>query len=808
MLRPLRRSTVRALFALLVVGARAEVAEHRVASLPGWDHELPSKQYSGFLPAEETPTPGHERKLHYVFVEAENSPETAPVVLWTNGGPGCSSLEGYMMEMGPLVPDENDPAGQRLTRNPWTWNIHANMLYLEHGVGVGFSYSNGGDVQLDDESDARDVHWFLRNFFFPASPEEGFGEYATNEFYLTGESYAGIYIPHIANTIRLGNLDQAEDASRINLQGFMIGNGCSGSDTFNCGDPPDNTEFLKSSGGMKLDFLHGHGLVGTPLFDDVVDACPDPKPDWGYDPQCSGLTSSVMCGLSAQDFIDQFFNHASCMGPIPEEFLGANLTTSGRWEAEGGLPAGVPAEYLNEAWKDQIWPYIKSSSVDFVEAHNLTDRNTWRMDAPGPELTPFPIPDQWPEGGNTDPLGRRVNLDCCARYDEALERLGTINIYNIDDNECTPGRLSEYGFEHGKVLAAKGIHIDGAGVRSTAFDAAATRTQLRNAHTSSLEEPSRGLDACGGNSFNVNYFNRPDVQRALNVDREGPVTTSDATGWSWSECASAPFFNYTKTTKSHTALYQQHLVPEMRVTIFSGDVDACVPYLGTMRWVDDVVQNKDGVGDRSPWPEIGAGWSAWNADSNVAGYFSSWNVTGSDHTFTFATVKDAGHMVPETQPRAAASLFYRFIHDLPMDHQEATALTITSQPAADSTGDALTLSVTAEGGTAPYSYEWFLDDELVEGSFGETMSVSGPPRSGTYRVRVASALGSSVWSDGVEDSRAQSIVPGDVRVLAAVAAAAFVAGGVVFAMAGWGMRKCRSERESSYTGPLLGKSAA
>ena len=331
MLRPLRRSTVRALFALLVVGARAEVAEHRVASLPGWDHELPSKQYSGFLSAEETPTPGHERKLHYVFVEAENSPETAPVVLWTNGGPGCSSLEGYMMEMGPLVPDENDPAGQRLTRNPWTWNIHANMLYLEHGVGVGFSYSNGGDVQLDDESDARDVHWFLRNFFFPASPEEGFGEYATNEFYLTGESYAGIYIPHIANTIRLGNLDQAEDASRINLQGFMIGNGCSGSDTFNCGDPPDNTEFLKSSGGMKLDFLHGHGLVGTPLFDDVVDACPDPKPDWGYDPQCSGLTSSVMCGLSAQDFIDQFFNHASCMGPVPEEFLGANLTTSGRW---------------------------------------------------------------------------------------------------------------------------------------------------------------------------------------------------------------------------------------------------------------------------------------------------------------------------------------------------------------------------------------------------------------------------------------------------------------------------------------------
>ena len=57
-----------------------------------------------------------------------------------------------MMEMGPLRPDPTDPLGQRLTRNPWTWNLNANMLYVEHGVGVGFSYSNGGNVQLDDKA--------------------------------------------------------------------------------------------------------------------------------------------------------------------------------------------------------------------------------------------------------------------------------------------------------------------------------------------------------------------------------------------------------------------------------------------------------------------------------------------------------------------------------------------------------------------------------------------------------------------------------------------------------------------------------
>ena len=147
--------------------AEAAIAAHEVTSLPGWDYALPSKQYSGFISAQDPATvvPGKERYLHYIFVEAENNPADAPVVLWSNGGPGCSSLEGYLMEMGPLTPDPSDPQAQRLKRNPYTWNLYANMLYLEHGVGVGFSYGNGGDIQLDDEADGNDVHWFLRNFF-------------------------------------------------------------------------------------------------------------------------------------------------------------------------------------------------------------------------------------------------------------------------------------------------------------------------------------------------------------------------------------------------------------------------------------------------------------------------------------------------------------------------------------------------------------------------------------------------------------------------------------------------------------------
>jgi carboxypeptidase C (cathepsin A) len=810
------------------------IAEHEINALPGWDHPLPSRQYSGFISAEDVTTPGHEKFLHYVFVEAENSPETAPVVLWTNGGPGCSSLEGYMNEMGPLRPDPADPDGQQLTRNPYTWNLHANMLYLEHGVGVGFSYTNGRNVELDDESDARDVHWFLRNFFFPKDGAEGFGEYATNEFYLTGESYAGVYIPHIANTIRLGNLDHS--SSEINIVGFMIGNGCSGSETFNCGDPVDNTDFLKSSGGMKLDFLHGHGLVGTPLFDDIVESCPDPKPDWGYDSQCSGLTQEPMCGLDIQDFIDQFFNTASCMGPIPTEYLGQGYESSGKWEAEGGLPGGFTADALNAAWNSSWWPMISGADPEFVAQHGLTGENTWRMDRPGPQLEPLAIPDAWPLNADgsvpqTDPLGRRVNLECCVKYDEAFERLGTVNIYNIDDQACTPGSLSRNDdaeevtpaslqWSHERILGAKGMHLDSAtSVRATAFDAAAIRKELHKpGYSTGLEEPSRDLDACGGASFNVAYFNRPDVQRALNVFEEGPVATAEETGWSWAECARAPFFNYTKTTKSHTELYQQHLVPEMRVTIFSGDVDACVPYLGTMRWVDDVVKNTNGIGDREPWPEIGPGWTNWNVDANVAGYFSTWSVTDavdSDHTFTFATVKGAGHMVPEVKPKSALSLFYRFLNDLPMDHSEATPLTIEQQPALSAADPAArTLAVVASGGTAPYSYEWFRNDVLIEGTYGPELVLSEEQLSADaeYHCHVISALGSTLWTEGVHVAARPPVGPSpapapagvvDENVYEMVATFAFVGGlggGLCIGALAWIARMCSKRHGSSYIG--------
>jgi carboxypeptidase C (cathepsin A) len=72
-----------------------------------------------------------------MFVESEDKPESDPVLIWFNGGPGCSSLLGFFQENGPVIVDGEEP---RL--NPEPWNKRANVLYLESPAGVGFTKSN------------------------------------------------------------------------------------------------------------------------------------------------------------------------------------------------------------------------------------------------------------------------------------------------------------------------------------------------------------------------------------------------------------------------------------------------------------------------------------------------------------------------------------------------------------------------------------------------------------------------------------------------------------------------------------------
>ncbi|CAL4135333.1 unnamed protein product, partial [Meganyctiphanes norvegica] len=196
----------------VVLGAHGFPEEDLVVDLPGASFEIPFKQYSGYL------SPDTSKHLHYWFVESERNPSEDPIIVWMNGGPGCSSLDGFLTELGPFKVNDD---GQTLMYNPYAWNKNASVIFLETPICTGFSYSDGEDCVVSDDSGALDNYMALRIFF-----ESKFPEYLSNELYLTGESYAGIYVPLLAQLI----LDETT-GTKLNLKGFAVGNGVSNMET-------------------------------------------------------------------------------------------------------------------------------------------------------------------------------------------------------------------------------------------------------------------------------------------------------------------------------------------------------------------------------------------------------------------------------------------------------------------------------------------------------------------------------------------------------------------------------------------------
>ena len=78
----------------------AEPVEDRVYGLPEMNNNqhFPFKMFSGYLPII-----GSTKNLHYLYMESQSDPIRDPVLVWFNGGPGCSSMLGFMQEHGPYV---------------------------------------------------------------------------------------------------------------------------------------------------------------------------------------------------------------------------------------------------------------------------------------------------------------------------------------------------------------------------------------------------------------------------------------------------------------------------------------------------------------------------------------------------------------------------------------------------------------------------------------------------------------------------------------------------------------------------------
>uniref|UniRef100_A0A0E0L8R8 Carboxypeptidase n=1 Tax=Oryza punctata TaxID=4537 RepID=A0A0E0L8R8_ORYPU len=175
---------------------RAEQERDRVARVPGQDFDVGFAQYAGATIL---------RSESILLTTAFNLP-----------GPGCSSIAyGVAEEVGPFHVNAD---GQGVHLNPYSWNQVANILFLDSPVGVGYSYSNVSDDILNngDARTANDSLMFLTKWI------ERFPQYKGREFYVTGESYAGHYVPQLAQAIKRHH--EVTGDKSINLKGYMVGN--------------------------------------------------------------------------------------------------------------------------------------------------------------------------------------------------------------------------------------------------------------------------------------------------------------------------------------------------------------------------------------------------------------------------------------------------------------------------------------------------------------------------------------------------------------------------------------------------------
>jgi len=228
--------------------AAATKDDYEITSLPGLEATLSFKQYAGLMPLQDDA--GTE--MFFWFVESQRNPREDPVVFWTNGGPGSSSVAyGFWTEHGPFRLERNN-AGQVVPAvYDYSWNRIANVVYLEMPTGVGFSSSRdpAAYTNITDEQSAIESHTFLRRFF------EVFSDFKSNPFYVTGESYGGHYVPNLSEKL-------LDDDLGLDVKGFLIGN------------PGINSDWYYNVNEYAfVTFMWSHGLIPAREYLDAHTVC-------------------------------------------------------------------------------------------------------------------------------------------------------------------------------------------------------------------------------------------------------------------------------------------------------------------------------------------------------------------------------------------------------------------------------------------------------------------------------------------------------------------------------------------------------
>lgn len=232
---------------LLSLAASSALA---VTHLPGFDGPLPFSLETGYVEVDES----NGVQLFYYFVQSEKDPGRDPLVLWMQGGPGCTGFSGLVYEMGPLRFDIQGYRGglPGLLYRPETWTKVSNIIFVDTPVGAGFSYSTSKEgCKTSDTMAVKRLVVFLKKWL------DEHPQFLSNPLFVGGESYCGITIPTLALEIDRSNIESGEEPL-LNIKGYYAGN-------------PKTDDTFDTAG--KIQFFHGMGLISDELYELAKENC-------------------------------------------------------------------------------------------------------------------------------------------------------------------------------------------------------------------------------------------------------------------------------------------------------------------------------------------------------------------------------------------------------------------------------------------------------------------------------------------------------------------------------------------------------
>jgi serine carboxypeptidase-like clade 1 len=442
-----------------------------------------------------------------------------------------------------------------LSDNPFSWSTAANVLYVDSPAGVGMSYAETKeDRHTNDTQTAADMNTFLRRWFAK------FSEFQGNDFFISGESFAGVYVPLISKAVLDGN--DAGQEPHLRLRGYLVGNGVT--------DP-------RFDGDALVPFAYGKSLISRELYEQVYSACGGVYWNATEGSPCDralGRVWHAVSGLNIYDVLE------SC-------YHGHNPYTAGQQPSAAAGPTAQRASLAEAIASHRQWPLLGAA-------------------------LPGPVP------GLADVLGPLAHTPPC-----------------LDSREM-------WAFLNDDAVRAA-IHAEPIS-KIGAFDECTNGQRIHYTHNVPSMLP---------------------IHRDL-ISRGAPADDF-VVGPAWLGCLAAAFIkhwiphclplNFSCSRLSVLPPYPptaaalplpMHSTPlaGLRGLIFSGDHDMAVPHTGSEAWTAWLGSE---LGVERPW----APWHT--ADHQVAGYAVHYR------GLVYATVRGAGHMVPQTKPAEALAMLERFL---------------------------------------------------------------------------------------------------------------------------------------------------